>query len=93
MTDDEKGGKYLSIPKIEMSETIVFLDRDSLIKSSRQFDADWYASTYQDVAMLNMGPLEHYWRSAKPLADSPIPDLTRNFIMITTISGIPQAAP
>ncbi len=50
--------------------TALLQDRQ-LIASSGLFDADWYLARYQDVAELNMDPIEHFLHFGARLLRSP----------------------
>lgn len=44
------------------------------ISESGLFDTEWYASTYQDVGMLNMDPIEHYIEYGARMGRRPNPN-------------------
>jgi hypothetical protein len=51
----------------------------ALLRQTPLFDAEWYRTTYADVAMLNMRPEEHYLRYGAGLGRDPSPDFDTAF--------------
>lgn len=90
---DLKAHKLMKLPKIELANTSVVLARDEIIRSSQWFDPNWYASTYKDVAMLGMDPLEHFLRIGEALDRCPCPDFDTKFYRETYAIWHPSGSP
>jgi hypothetical protein len=56
-----------------------FKQEIALLRQTPLFDAEWYRTTYADVAMLNMRPEEHYLRYGAGLGRDPSPGFDTAF--------------
>lgn len=53
------------------------------LRKSGYFDAEWYAQSYPDVAMLHMDPAEHYLKYGAEMRRDPGPDFSTIFYSMT----------
>ncbi len=58
------------------------------LRRIKQFDADWYANAYPDVALSGMDPAAHYLQFGIRLQRDPGPDCSLRFLMEARRAGV-----
>jgi hypothetical protein len=67
-------------------------DQHKTIAESGLFDADWYLTTYPDVAAAGLDPIDHYLNHGASEGRNPGPGFERSGISARTITFAPPAS-